>query len=459
MLFRATTEPCSLSTSGKLNNPRGGRCVAVIGMFIAAHLFPHTLIIMKNTVLTLFLFVVCIHLSVAADGWNVGYIIQLNGDTVAGLIKNQDSRGYAEQCFFKTGLSANVSTYAPADLKAYRLGDGRCFVSRTFSIRRKNYSCFLEFMIKGKLNIYHLQTDSSYYFAEKDGILNELRNSEQKVLVNDATFIKYKREYVGMLSYLMADADMTDEIQKSKLRGNELIRLARNYHEKVCSSEKCIIYERPKTALLLHRAFMMGTAFSSLNFGGEIVTDAPRMTPLAGIRLELENSVEWAEQITISFDCHLQYLNRFSLRPGSDDIRNEVDYNGNSYVMMNNNRSVNSVNRLPVEMKTLLLRMPVAFNYYFSQTRWRPYAGIGAVGFVTIRQNETLAIEPVYAEFGQSVPAFLIGYTGRAGIKHITKDKLYFFAEIAYEKATNMNVNQFLRVRNENIILCCGIGF
>lgn len=415
---------------------------------------------MRKSLLVLILLVLCAHLPIIAGNWNAGYVIRLNGDTLAGLIQNQDTRSYSLQCYFKAEPQSKSQTFTPAELKGYRLGDGRYFVSRAVTISGHKRVCFLEFLVKGKLNIYHLQTDSSRYYAEKDSNLYELKDSEVKLSNDNATYIKRKKEYIGLLSSLMADGNMNDEIVQTDLRGKTLIRLACDYHDRVCTSEKCVIYERKSTPLLLRKAIVLGASLNQLNFGQEIVVDGFKITPLAGLRFELEHAIEWSEKISISLDCYLQYVNKCTLKSESDVPFKEVKYNGKSYYLYKISVPNQVIDRLDVDMKALMIRLPLAFNYYLNQTDWRPYFGLGAVGNFVVSQNKQLVIEPIYTEMGgQSIPFFQLGYTGRVGLKHTTTGKLYFFAELEYDNTRNMNINQFLRVKNENISLSFGVGF
>jgi hypothetical protein len=206
--------------------------------------------IKKFTAATLFLILATVF-CFGRGYWRPGYVIHHNGDTVYGYIKYIDIIASTQECLFRNDMNSPVIMYKPSQISGYLfIADGPYFVSSPIKLYKtksnKNIpevdTLFLECLVKGKINLYQIVGIPSYYFIEKDGQFFDLLNSEKIVYDNSKAYTLEKKEYIGILSFLLQEAHMQHEIQKCKFGQDAFIEIVKNYHKKVYPSEKCIVF-------------------------------------------------------------------------------------------------------------------------------------------------------------------------------------------------------------------------
>lgn len=127
----------------------------------------------------------------------------------------------------------------------YRFVDGKYYVTKTVG----QQSEFLECLVKGKLNLYvkHISLDPVFY-VEKDGMPllspNQFTGRFTK-MVNDKRVYYQSNRHFGILAYYTQDAPQlkSDLTKINKPQYDNMIKLARDYHNSVCDNESCIIYQ------------------------------------------------------------------------------------------------------------------------------------------------------------------------------------------------------------------------
>ena len=194
----------------------------------------------------------------AQTDFRQAYIVNLQGDTLRGFIDYRNEILMGTVCRFKATESSEETRYAPADILSYRFNDGKYFVSKEVSGNK----IFLEFLIKGKLDIYYFKNEAGdHYFLENDSLgLNEIHYKQEIVSIDNKQYISKSSLHKGALMLYMKDAPEL----KSKIEGIEtpdrdnLVALAEDYHNKVCKSENCIIYEKKIPLIKLSFEPVMG---------------------------------------------------------------------------------------------------------------------------------------------------------------------------------------------------------
>jgi hypothetical protein len=200
---------------------------------------------MKKIETLLFLFLsFASGLLVAQSNFKPGYIITTTSDTVYGTIDYRGDLIMGQVCKFRPGGKGKYDRYTPFDIIAFRFIEGKYYVSKEY----KGNHYFLEFLINGIVKIYFLRTiDTDYYLMEKDGHnLTEIPY-EESYRNNGNTRYRYRSNtHYGILNYYMNDApDFYSRIMDiNKPTHQNLIRLAEDYHYKVCDEETCVIYEK-----------------------------------------------------------------------------------------------------------------------------------------------------------------------------------------------------------------------
>lgn len=177
----------------------------------------------------------------AQTGFRPGYIITQKGDTLRGQIFYKNEDAMCKVCIFRSKDS--TINYTASEILGFRFIDGKYFVSKKLN----ENTVFLEFLIKGKVNVY-FSTDSysDHYYIEKDSLgLTEMPYKEEyKIKENSEVLIKSKK-HIGLLTYYMQDAPgLEPDILSIKTPDKkQLIALAKKYHKVVCNGDNCIVYE------------------------------------------------------------------------------------------------------------------------------------------------------------------------------------------------------------------------
>lgn len=179
----------------------------------------------------------------ARPDFRSGYIIDALGDTIVGKIDYQGDLLMGSVCIFEK-VDSVIKEYSPNDILAYRFTDGKYYVSREIESKK----VFLEYLIKGKVNIYYLRDNAGdHYFLDKEGLdLTEIPYESGTKYVNNREVYYETKTHLGILHYYMQDApEFESKIQYIKEPNHQnLVDLAEEYHKVVCDGEKCIIYEK-----------------------------------------------------------------------------------------------------------------------------------------------------------------------------------------------------------------------
>lgn len=193
----------------------------------------------------------------AQTDYRPGYIIKNSGDTVFGKIDYRGDILMCSICRFKHEDN-NTSVYTPADIFAYRFLGSKYFVSKEINQKK----VFLEYLIKGKVNIYYMRDDiGDHYYLDKDDVrLTELTYEEGIKLVDGKQVFYQSKQHIRLLSFYLQDApELKSRIQSIEKPEHEiLIKLAEDYHNAVCDGEKCIIYEKKQPFIKINLEIVSG---------------------------------------------------------------------------------------------------------------------------------------------------------------------------------------------------------
>jgi len=179
----------------------------------------------------------------AQTDYRPGYIIKTTGDTIFGQIDYRGDLIMSNVCKFKDRELA-ITEYHPKDITAFRFIDSKYYVSSEIN----NRQVFLEYLIKGKINIYYLRDEigDHYYLDKEDVQLTEIPYEEGIKYVDNKNVLYKSKKHIGILYYYMQDAPkLQSEINGIKKPEHQnLIKLAEDYHNAVCEGEPCVIYEK-----------------------------------------------------------------------------------------------------------------------------------------------------------------------------------------------------------------------
>jgi len=177
------------------------------------------------------------------------YVLKTEFDTLYGFVNNNDYSSNSRFCDFKASEKGTTSRYFPEGIYGYRFINGKYYISRNIGIDNKPRALFMEYLIKGRLDIYFYQDESgvNHYMASKDSFpLEELQYSKRIEEIDGKHVEVVSRGYAGYLRFFTSDCpEIMDNIKNLDEPDHmNLIAFAKKYHELTCKNEKCIIYEK-----------------------------------------------------------------------------------------------------------------------------------------------------------------------------------------------------------------------
>lgn len=179
-----------------------------------------------------------------------GFILKSQFDTLKGFINDKNYKKNALFCDFRKTKSDETSRYFPSDIYGYRINNGKFYISKKVNTRGRDTVLFLEYLIDGEMDFYFRQDErnQNHFYVSKDSTqIYELRYSKEMMQIENRTFEKESREFVGVLKFLTQDyPEFAAEIESTvKPRHTNLVRLGEEYHNYVCKERECIIYDKP----------------------------------------------------------------------------------------------------------------------------------------------------------------------------------------------------------------------
>jgi hypothetical protein len=193
----------------------------------------------------------------AQTDFRPGYVIKPNNDTLRGEIDYRGDVLMGQVCRFKA--NGTETKYSPDDIVGYRFYNDKYFVTKEVN----GTNVFLEFLIKGRVNVYYRRDDQGdHYFLEKDSIgITEMTYEEGIRYREDGTAYSYKsKRHIGVLNVYMHDAPeflpRIASMEEPDAAG--LIKLAEDYHHRLCKDQSCIVYEKKEPFLKVYLEAMAG---------------------------------------------------------------------------------------------------------------------------------------------------------------------------------------------------------
>ena len=199
-----------------------------------------------------------------------GYFINLENDTVFGLIDYRGDIRNSRLCVYKKDSISDPIRYKPGEIESYRFIESKFYISKTIKIKKEEKQIFVEYLVNGIADLfYYRDIDSYHYLLEtSNGQLLELTNEEKTIYVEGKGEARRKtNKYIGLLKATFSDCmEMQSEIEKAELNHKSLINITKKYHDYVCEGEKCIIYEKKKVKVKFKVAPIIGINICNLSF-------------------------------------------------------------------------------------------------------------------------------------------------------------------------------------------------
>ncbi|MEZ5071517.1 MAG: outer membrane beta-barrel protein [Bacteroidales bacterium] len=164
-----------------------------------------------------------------------GSILQNNGDTLTGFLRDNGKMKNATDCVFYSSRDAGEQVFHPGDIRGYSFDDGFHYTSKAIETPDGPATYFLEFLVDGTANLYFLRTDRF------DAYLIETPEGKMVMLPKSGS---HARILKGLFSDCM---DIQDKLNNPLFSHAYMTKVVSQYH--ACTSDPddlCRVYTHEK---------------------------------------------------------------------------------------------------------------------------------------------------------------------------------------------------------------------
>ena len=207
------------------------------------------------------------------------YLINLQNETVPGLVADQGEIQNSSVCLFRSGKEADPVEYLPGSILAYGFTGGARYESKTVKLAGIPKQIFAECLVKGNASLYYLRNDSvECYLLDKGG-------------AGFYTLIPGSVYDLRMLKAIFSDClEVQADIDRSRLNHRSLIRITCQYNNCGGQAGDCTTYGSP-SRMRLRIAPVVGYSMEQYRVSGEEPFDSfdfdPVYVPAFGLWLDL----------------------------------------------------------------------------------------------------------------------------------------------------------------------------
>lgn len=161
-------------------------------------------------------------------GYIAGYIVSQANDTLETKISYSDLE--KNRCVY-LDHSGTIKIGNPETVKAFAILSGRKFRYIRFDNKKDTIDAYFEILVEGKIDLFSYQ--KRFFVKKGNDKPRELLSSVKDVSsAGGATFTKNKKEYIGLLKFLLSDATISvPNIEAIDLSKKDLIKTIRIYNE------------------------------------------------------------------------------------------------------------------------------------------------------------------------------------------------------------------------------------
>ena len=425
---------------------------------------------MKHFLKVVVILLFCYPSLYAQDGYKGGYILSLKGDTIKGLLLVQKSSSASENCVFKSGADGADKIYKPGDIIGYKYSDGKYYISKEISIDSTTKKLvFLEFLIKGMVNVYYYVDNTEHYYIEKQA--NDLMEltEQERVHIPDGSDLKDNTRYIipskfkGKLTYMMQDCpSLMSEIQRTRPNHNSLIKLSKDYHNKMCSTESCIVYETVNTSSKFKFGLLAGFSGNKFNFGNRMTSNFGNNFQV-GATMKVSNFLMFNERINLKGSILFEKdLNSYTFTICDDVPSYYVIYNNVPYQLNKTNNSLAYIPSIKAKLNVMDIKIPITLNYDVNISKGIILNyGIGISNKIIISQNKNFEAVEFCRFYKKSINTLLSGGIATVGVEGNWLGNHPVFANLTYEYLVDFrsHADGTLRLTNTQLALQTGFYF
>ncbi|TVQ17299.1 MAG: hypothetical protein EA361_02815 [Bacteroidetes bacterium] len=412
-------------------------------------------------------------------GFQPGYIITLENDTIHGLVEFGTSRNSHLRCRFMHSVDDEVQTFGPRELNGYGFGQKLVFNTKAIDLntflRHANFDItqlqesdeiihllqhfdyvfsdpesgvepvlqtaegkpitlqplFMEVIVQGEISLYAY---SSLYFVQKDeGELYLLRQIKSEVFRNGQTYIIITNEYLGVLNYLTRNCPQVNAgVMGTKFSLNAFRNLIVSYNQ--CTGNPFWISNEKIPKVKINPGISLITESSTLSFKTN-----PNMKPASARIAETVTTVYPGLYFDIMFP---KTSNRINFALGAQLW--DVEFNDYSFVEQTT--SIKKSNQ--ASLRQSYLKIPLELHYKPFRSNLHPslMAGVNLnytlkddhIYKITISDNISGEELSVSSQTFHTRKAFNPGLVFGADMRKSLGSQFYLVAGVRYELASSI---------------------
>ena len=234
-----------------------------------------------------------IQVSFAQQNYLPGKIIQLNGDTVSGLIDYRNWSSNPKIITFKKSEESKPQVFTSKSIRGFFVNNER-YVAASFNIEvsptqtnlltenavfiTNRESGFLTVLIDGKKPLYYFKDakGKNNFYIKNDTAYELLLHKKYLIRTDKSSVVSENKRYIGQLTIYLSDEYPA---VKQNLKGllyntKSLIKLFKQYYN---FTGEPIVYLKKKEKIILKGGVLAGLTFGTISFSGtghECITEA-----------------------------------------------------------------------------------------------------------------------------------------------------------------------------------------
>jgi hypothetical protein len=240
-----------------------------------------TLLSFKNWLLSLVTMLIFCETSFAQTNWQPAYIVNLQGDTIKGLLDYWNWKRSPQQISFNNGTEP-IKQYKPLDIKGFRVND-ELYMSAIIDVETsplvtkdlnqeaevslKIDTGFIQVLISGQKGLYRYTTqyDKEQFFISGEKGLELLvykRYLKRKDQLESALSIIENKKFIGQLTlYFRECAEIQTKFEHTRYKTEDLMDVFEYYYS---CSKNVPLFKMHVEKTLFQKGFMLGVSNSRL---------------------------------------------------------------------------------------------------------------------------------------------------------------------------------------------------
>lgn len=425
-------------------------------------------IIIKYCQFSLFIFMIFIvQIAYSQENYQPGYVINLEGDTLKGVIDNEFWTNNPTKISFKSNKNVRKIIYEPKDILGFGVID-KSFVSATFDIEistriinklgidtdlnlEKTFG-FLKIIIEGPKSLYYFQDDSERenFYIFQDGKYELLKHKKYKKVYHytggSRSFLKHTKTYLRQLTDYLSDCtNVNEQIPGTAYKLESIMNLYKYYYD--CKGVE-IDFQEKKRKIRNDIGVVLGTSITMLNFKGSSHSYLVNSTYPASLQFSAaiyynmvlpSKNGKWSLYNELLYNSYLTDSNVTEIRSENETAVTQSEI-GASYIKWNGMIRDRILNFKEFQV---FLNAGISYGLKISETNFR---STESTFYNSVNLTEEIAImNSRQAEFG-----LLIG--GGVALKNLS-------FQLRFEKGNGISKKLSLKSNTNRIYLLAGYSF